>query len=169
MNNLYFILALLLVGCFSYSCKKLDPAPHGDPNKTTGSDTTTQPLVLIDPGLLTGTWQVINDTTTQTPWGIWDGRPVTGVNYVGTIADHYTFTADGHMYDFMQGHADTATYTISKNQVDIEYTYTNNARQPEGLYHGLFTFIRLGPHTASFSTLAVSPEVAYSSVTHLRK
>jgi len=176
MKNLYFILALLLAGCLLVSCKKPPEAPQtpntGTTTKTTtgGGDTTTGlPIVPINPGMLVGTWQVINDTSTVVPWGLWQGHPVTTSNYVGTPADYYKFTAGGDAYTSLKGVIDTANYMVSQDSVHVVYTFFNGQHVTAGIYNSFWQVTNLTAHTATLTWLFVSPETATTSVTYLRK
>jgi len=176
MKNPYFLLALLLAGCLLITCKKPQEAPQspntGATTKTTsgGGDTTASlPIVPINPGMLVGAWQVINDTTTTMPWGLWQGHPITTSNYVGTPADYYKFTAEGDAYTSLKGVIDTANYMISQDSVHVVYTVFNGQRVTGGLYNSFWQVTNLTAHTATITWLYVSPETATTSVTYLRR
>ena len=176
MKNLCFILALLLAGCLLMTCKKLQEAPQGQntgaTTKTTtnGGDTTaTGPIVPITPGMLAGTWQVINDTLTTVPWGLWQGRPISTSNYVGTPADYYTFTANGNAYTRLNNVIDTANYTVSQDTIHMIYTYFNGQEQTGGIYNSFWTVTNLTAHTAAVSVTFVTPETAITSVVNLKR
>ncbi len=174
MKNLALVSLILLTGSLLSSCLKdslSKPKDNGSSN-TTGTnpkDTTTQPIVPIDPSLLAGTWQVINDTSTTVPWGIWEGRPTTGSNYVGTPADYYKFNTSGNAYTLINGVIDTGNYTLSRDTLHIVYTYFNNQHQTGGVYNSFWTITNLTAHTATVTAQFVSPETATTSVTYLRK
>jgi len=177
MKNLYIVFAFLAVCTVFYSCiKETVPKPTGNSSgnntKTTGNtggDTTTQPIVPIDPNMLVGTWQVIKDTTTTVPWGLWYGRPTTGQNYVGTPADYYKFTANSNAYTRLNNAIDTANYTVSQDTVHMVYTYFNGQEQTGGIYNSFWTVTNLTAHTATVTALFVTPETAITSVVYLRK
>ena len=167
-------MTFLLAGCILFSCKKLQEAPlgsnKGNSTKTTnGGDTTTQPIIPIDANMLAGTWQVVNDTSTTVPWGLWQGRPTTGQNYVGSSADYYKFTADGNAFTRLNNVIDTANYTISRDSVHMVYTYFNNQQQSGGIYNSFWRVTNLTAHTATITWQFISPETATISVTYLRK
>jgi hypothetical protein len=173
MKNLYLVFAILLAGALLNSCLKEAPGKP-DSNSTTtktkgGADTTTQPVIPIDPGMLVGTWQVINDTSTTVPWGIWEGRPTTGQNYVGTPADYYKFAANGNAYTRLNNVVDTANYTVSQDTVHMIYTYFNGQEQTGGVYNSFWTVTNLTAHTATVSVTFVTPETAITSVVYLKK
>jgi hypothetical protein len=158
----------LLPSCFKDSLSK----PKGGTTTTTSTkdtSTTNQPVVPIDPNMLVGTWQVINDTSTTVPWGIWEGRPTTGTNYVGTSADYYKFTANGNAYTRLNNVIDTANYTVSQDTVHMIYTYFNGQEQTGGVYNSFWTVTNLSAHTATVTVQFVSPETATTSVVYLRK
>ena len=178
MKNLYTILVLLLAGGIFSSCiKKTLPKPTGNSSTTSttktnnGGDTSTTnlPVVPINPNMLVGNWQIINDTSTTVPWGLWAGRPATGQNYVGTPADYYKFTSDGSAYTRLNNVIDTANYTVSQDTVHMVYTYFNQQEQTGGIYNSFWTVTNLTAHAATVTTLFVTPETAITSVVYLRK
>jgi len=175
MKNCCFILALLLAGCLLMTCKKLQEAPQtantGTATKTTTSDgdTTAGTPIIINPSLLAGTWQVINDTLTTVPWGLWQGRPISTSNYVGTPADYYTFTANGNAYTRLNNVIDTANYTVSQDTIHMIYTYFNGQEQTGGIYNSFWTVTNLTAHTAAVSVTFVTPETAITSVVNLKR
>ena len=174
MKNLAFVSLILLTGCFLSSCLKdsLSKSKGNGSSNTTGThtkDTTNQPITPVDPTLLAGTWQVINDTSTTVPWGLWEGRPTTGQNYVGTPADYYKFTAGGNAYTSINGVIDTGNYTLSQDTLHIVYTYFNGQHVTGGIYNSFWTITDLAAHTATVTWQFVSPETATTSVTYLRK
>lgn len=175
MKTLPLIFVVLFAAGLLSSCLKDSLSkPNGNSNTTSThpKDTTTtvnQPIVPIDPNLLAGAWQVINDTSTTVPWGLWQGHPTTGQNYVGTPADYYKFTANGNAYTRLNNVIDTANYTISQDTLHMVYTYFNNQEQTGGIYNSFWTVTNLTAHTATVTALSVSPETAITSVTYLRK
>lgn len=72
--------------------------------------------------LIVGKWRIINDSSFIT--GSLNGVNG-GSNYVGTPSDYFTFTSNGNLYIREGQSLDTATYTISSNnqQINILYSY----------------------------------------------
>jgi hypothetical protein len=172
MKSLYYVSIILLCSSILSSCIK-DTVPRvnrgGNSTSKTTTDTTTQPVVPIDPALLEGNWQVINDTSTTVPWGLWAGMPTTGKNYVGKPSDYYKFTTGGQAYTSMAGAVDTGNYTVDKNLINIIYTYFNGQETTTGIYNSQWAVSNLTAHTASLTVTFVSPETATTRVTNLRK
>jgi hypothetical protein len=159
MKNLLLISVILLTGLLS-SCLK-DSLSKG----TKGS----QVLLPVTPGSLAGSWQVINDTSTTQPWGIWAGQPVTGSNYVGVPTDYYKFTAGGNVYTNVAGEIDSATYTVSHDTVHVVYTYLDHQEMTGGIYNSFWEVTNLTAHTATITANFITPETALTSVTYLKK
>ena len=171
MKNLVLVSLILLTACVLSSCSKESISKSNGSSKSTGAnaDTTNQPIVPIDRALLADTWQVINDTSTTVPWGLWEGRPTTGQNYKGKPADYYKFDAEGDAFNRVNGVIDTGNYTISRDTLHIVYTYFNGQLQTGGIYNSFWTITNLTAHTATVTAMFVSPETATTSVTYLRK
>jgi hypothetical protein len=153
MKNLATLFLILLAGLFWLSCNKL--------KNDTGKESTQVTLI--------GDWQVVNDTSTNTPWGIWAGKPVVGVNYLGTPSDHFKFTADGHLYNQLQGATDTSTYKVSHDSISAVYTYFNGQVISNGVYHTTWTVSNLTLHTLTLSTWFTTPETAITQVINLKR
>jgi hypothetical protein len=174
MKNLSFVLAFLITGSLLSSCIKdsLPPAQKGTTNtqtsakKDTVTTTVDQP---IDQSLLVGNWQLINDTSTTVPWGLWQGQPTSGHNYMGQPSDYYKFTADDHAYTSISGFVDTANYTISRDTVHVVYTYFNGIVSTDGVYNSFWRVTNLTAHTATITTIFITPETVITSVTNLKK
>jgi hypothetical protein len=177
MKNRLPVLAILVVGITFASCIKETvpkPPPGGGSStstskKTTSDTTTSQPIVPIDPNMLDGIWRVVNDTSTTVPWGLWQGHPTTGSNYMGVPTDYYKLTATGNCYTRIQNVVDTANYTVNQNQVHVIFTYFNGQETTSGIYNSTWTVSNLTNHTCTLTVTYVSPETATTSVTNLAK
>ena len=175
MKNLLLISVMLLTCSLLSSCLK-ESVPKGqnggstsNTKNNTGDTVKTGPIVPISPGLLAGDWQVINDTSTIVPWGLWEGKPTIGQNYVGKPTDYYKFTANGNAYTNIAGVVDTANYTISQDTLHVVYTYFNQQESTTGIYNSFWAVTNLTAHTATVTATFVTPETAITSVTYLRK
>jgi hypothetical protein len=147
------IASILLSSCLKGTLQKSD-------QKLTKSDTI---------NMLSGTWKVVNDTSTTADWGLWSGRPSTGSNYIGNPADYYKFTPNGYCYTSVNGVVDTGTYTESQDQINIVYTYFNEQETTAGVYNGVWTINKLTNNAFTFSVTFLTPETAATNVTNLTK
>ena len=112
---------------------------------------------------LTGEWAMVNDSTTITPWGIWQGMPGTGTNYIGKASDYYHFTTN-MVYYSENGYGDTATYAVKGNYV--YFGYTNAYGRDTAVYQ----LSNLTAHTLTLKgDTAVSPEQVFSHIINLKK
>jgi hypothetical protein len=151
MKNFLFYLVVLTVSCIFFSCKK-------DANNRTSAGTPT----------LVGNWTIVNDSTLETPWGLFDGRPSNGANYIGKAGDSYNFEPDGNLYIKEGVNKDTATYLTHLNLIRIGYTYFDGA--PANPYPGVeFVVKNLTAHTVTLADTAVSPEIIYTETINLKR
>jgi hypothetical protein len=114
----------------------------------------------------TGNWRLVSDSTTIQFWGLWNGRPDTGVIYMGKPADHYNFLVNGKLYIAEDGNLDTVNY-IALSHDTLEIKYISEA------WLNPFKYI-VSNHTDHNMTLtsafpSVTPETAYTYVIKLTK
>lgn len=114
----------------------------------------------------TGNWRLVSDSTTVQFWGLWNGRPDTGIIYKGKPADHYNFLANGKLYIAEDGNLDTVNY-VSLPHDTLEIRYINKA------WLNPLKYIIIN-HTNNNLTLTsafplVTPETAYTHVIKLAK
>ena len=120
---------------------------------------------------IVGNWALVNDSTKIQFWGLWQGKPDTGINYIGAAGDHYNFMQNGKMYIKQGTTLDTGTYTtLANNKIEIKFTYLNGQGNPPDGWTEDFTINTL---TNNSLTLAggtlVSPETASSHVLFFKK
>jgi hypothetical protein len=147
MKNVFTCSVILAVLVFSFSaCLKNGVKPQSSPATS-----------------LEGDWALVNDSTTITPWGLWQGEPVSGINYVGTSADYFHFT-DNMVYYFDNGFKDTATYSLKKNYLYLGYT-TQYGKDTVVYQVSNFT-----SHTVTLSgDTATDPEQVFTHIINLRR
>jgi len=122
------------------------------------------------PSTLVGNWAIANDSTITGFWGLWSGRPDTGINYIGQPGDHFNFMSNGKVYIKEGAELDTGTYTLSKdNQLEIKFNYLNG--QPnQGGWTKDYVLSQLTNHAAKLTGgTFVSPETSYTHIINLQK
>jgi len=175
MKNFALYLFALAASCIFFSCIK-DKIPRGvkggTGNKTTDTTTNTTgdtSIIPIDPSLLNGKWNLINDSTTTAFWGIWTGRATVGANYIGKPGDNYNFR-NGILYISEAGKKDTLWYRISLNHVGIRYAYIDGAtNKVDSTYNDGYTVTNLTAYTCRLSWTTISPETVNSAMINLKK
>jgi hypothetical protein len=122
------------------------------------------------PALL-GNWALVNDSTTIQFWGLWQGRPDTGINYAGVAGDHYNFIQNGQMFIKEGANSDTGTYTnIAQNKLELKFMYLNGRGNPPDGWVEDFTINTLTEHALTLTGgTFVSPETASTHILYFQK
>lgn len=115
---------------------------------------------------LTGTWQVVSDSTSISGSGPFKGG---GQTYVGTPADHYTFTSDGHLYVHEGNNIDTATYVVNDTKLNLNYTYLLEGGATIQGAVGYFDISSLNDHTLTLSQNGLTPEGRMVQIINLKR
>ena len=120
---------------------------------------------------LVSNWTLVNDSTTIQFWGLWQGRPDTGINYAGAIGDHYNFMQNGQVYIKEGTTLDTGTYTTgANNKIVIKFKYLNGQGNPPDGWTEDFTVSTLTAHTLTLTGgIFVSPETASTHILYFKK
>jgi len=119
---------------------------------------------------LVSNWSLVSDTTTANYWGLWAGRPATGINYIGKANDHFNFTSYGKLYIQQDNSLDTETYKLSHDTIMVKYAYINGSTmQIDSGYNARYIVTDLTSHTCTLTSSLVSPETVYNSTIKLNR
>jgi hypothetical protein len=127
-------------------------------------DNPTRPTIV-------GNWSLLHDSTTIQFWGLWQGKPDTGINYAGLAGDHYNFLQNGTVYIKQGNILDTGTYVISaNNKIEIKFNYLNGQGNPPDGWTEDFTYSNLTKNSLTLTGgTFVSPESASTHILYFKK
>jgi hypothetical protein len=143
------VISLFILCTVIFSCKK---------NDVTKS---------ISTASLTGTWKLVSDSSS-----IAGGGPIKGggQTYLGTPADHYTFTTNGMMYANDGAEVDTAAYTLGRDSVlQLNYSYRRVGDVTIQGSVASFKVTTLQPHAAVLTDRGLTPEGWYARIITLKR
>lgn len=115
---------------------------------------------------LNGTWQIVSDSTSISGAGPFKGG---GQTYIGTPADHYTFTNDGHLYVHEGNNIDTANYVLTHTKLNLNYTYLLEGGATIQGAVGYLDISNLSNHTLTLSQIGLTPEGRQVQIITLNK
>ncbi len=119
---------------------------------------------------LSGKWTLVNDTTTTSFWGLWNGQAAVGINYIGKAGDYYNFTSHGKLYTYQNTNLDTQTYKLGHDTVWVRYTYIDGQTDKvDSAYNPGYIITRLTDNSCTLTSFSVTPETIYNSVINLSR
>jgi hypothetical protein len=120
---------------------------------------------------IVGNWTLDHDSTTIQFWGLWQGKPDTGINYAGAAGDHYNFMQNGKVFIKEGSTLDTGTYkSIATNKIELNFTYLNGQGNPPNGWVEDFMITALTGHSLTLTGgTFVSPETSSTHTLYLKK
>jgi len=115
---------------------------------------------------LTGNWQLVTDSTSISGSGPFKGG---GQTYIGTQADHYIFTSDGHLYAHEGNNIDTATYAINNTKLNLNYTYLLEGGASIQGAVAIFDMSNLTNYALTLSQSTLTPEGRQVRIINLKR